>query len=295
MKVIAIFILVFISSYSNALDVNIGEVQLSARDVNYFLVSKGLNEDDVSNDDKLRQVLETLYITSKFAAAVSDPAVDDEYYHWLANYRKNKDLFSRYLDQEIERRLSEIDWDNLAKEYYLANPDQFTTPESIRVSHILIGTESRSQSEAVERASTVLAKIHAGESFESLVKTFSDDPSAKINGGDLGYFSSGQMVPTFEKAASALGPDNIYSDIVITRFGVHLIKYIDRTESSLASLEESIDQIRTQLVSRLESDLRSTIIAEERQRFRALTKGLDLKCFLFNGSQSGVQQTDSCN
>lgn len=86
--------------------------------------------------------------------------------------------------------------------------------KKIQAAHILVSYEYE--------ARDILKKIEAGEEFENLAKDFSICPSAS-NGGKLGEFSRGKMVPSFEKAAFALNPNEV-SDIVRTQFGFHIIK-----------------------------------------------------------------------
>jgi len=93
-----------------------------------------------------------------------------------------------------------------------------TAPTTVRASHILVKTQKQAQE--------IKAKIDNGASFEEMAKKYSTCPSG-ANGGDLGYFSRGQMVPDFENVAFAL-PVGKVSDPVQTQFGWHLIKVTDR-------------------------------------------------------------------
>lgn len=87
---------------------------------------------------------------------------------------------------------------------------------TVRAEHILVKTE--------DEAWAIKSKIDEGENFEALAKKYSICPS-KEKGGDLGYFTRGQMVPEFENAAFST-PIGDVSDPVKTRFGWHLIKII---------------------------------------------------------------------
>jgi parvulin-like peptidyl-prolyl isomerase len=102
-------------------------------------------------------------------------------------------------------------------------------PGTIRASHILLayqgsGVEgvTRTKEEARKSIDEILARIKKGESFEDLASTYSDCPSAE-QGGDLGFFGKGRMVPPFDQAAFALGKGQI-SGVVETQFGYHIIK-----------------------------------------------------------------------
>ena len=87
-------------------------------------------------------------------------------------------------------------------------------PKEIKASHILVNHEYE--------AKDLLKKIEQGENFEDLARDYSLCPSGK-EGGYLGEFTRGKMVPSFEKAAFALNVGEV-SPIVRTQFGFHLIK-----------------------------------------------------------------------
>jgi parvulin-like peptidyl-prolyl isomerase len=98
--------------------------------------------------------------------------------------------------------------------------------EAVKARHILIRAgkkdDAKKRQAALEKAKSLKKQIDGGADFEELARKNSDDSSAKT-GGDLGYFSRGQMVPTFENAAFAL-PVGGVSDVVETPFGYHIIK-----------------------------------------------------------------------
>ncbi|NFV79814.1 peptidylprolyl isomerase [Magnetospirillum aberrantis] len=102
----------------------------------------------------------------------------------------------------------------------------------IRASHILLmykgsmrSTASRSKQEALDSINAMKAEIANGADFAELARQNSDCPSGE-EGGDLGKFPRGAMVPEFDQAAFALEPGQV-SDVIETAFGYHLIQ---RTE-----------------------------------------------------------------
>ena len=127
------------------------------------------------------------------------------------------------------------------KEYYDSHSAQFHKGPQANAKHILVDDE--------EKCKAILSEIEAGEkSFEDAAKEYSTCPS-KAQGGDLGTFGRGQMVPEFDKAVfeaeelgKVIGP-------VKTQFGYHLIRVEKLLEASTASLEEVSEQIRGQVLA----------------------------------------------
>ena len=118
--------------------------------------------------------------------------------------------------------------DRLTKEAYAH------LTQEVRATHILINLKpSDSPADTLLAYNKILAikkRLLAGEDFEKLAREFSEDPSAKYNGGDLGYFTAMQMVYPFEEVAYQIKVGEI-SGIVRTRFGYHLLKVIDKKQA----------------------------------------------------------------
>lgn len=110
-----------------------------------------------------------------------------------------------------------------AQHWYDDHPDMFT---QVHARHILVkvdpGASADVKQTAHQKAEGLLQQVRGGADFAEVAKSSSDCPSAP-NGGDLGTFGRGQMVPAFEQAAFALGEGQI-SDLVETQFGYHIIK-----------------------------------------------------------------------
>jgi len=84
----------------------------------------------------------------------------------------------------------------------------------VRASHILVSN--------IEEANHVMNELKKGKDFGELAKKFSNCPSRE-DGGDLGFFGKGQMVPEFEKAAFSMNPGEVKGPVK-TQFGYHIIK-----------------------------------------------------------------------
>jgi peptidyl-prolyl cis-trans isomerase C len=112
--------------------------------------------------------------------------------------------------------------------------------EEVKARHILVKTE--------DEAKDVIKELDAGKNFADLAKAKSTDPN-KEEGGDLGYFTKGRMVPEFETAAFALEKGAYTKTPVKTQFGFHVILLEDKRPQAPPTLEQVEPQVR-QLVMR---------------------------------------------
>lgn len=140
----------------------------------------------------------------------------------------------------INKVLSDITVTNSEVEkYYNENKEAFSEPETVSAKHILVATE--------EEAKTAKEEISNGTlSFEEAAKKYSTCPS-KEQGGNLGAFSRGMMVPEFEEAAFNLAIGTL-SEPVKTNFGYHLILVEGKNEASIKTFEEVKDSVLNQLL-----------------------------------------------
>lgn len=145
----------------------------------------------------------------------------------LVNYAVNKAVANvRVTDAEV-------------KEFFDAHPEQFAGEETVNASHILVADEAQ--------ANEILAKINDGElSFEDAAKEFSSCPSS-AEGGCLGDFGHGQMVPEFDQACFSMKEGEIAGPVQ-TQFGFHLIKLNKINEAQPMQFEQVKEQVRQSLM-----------------------------------------------
>ncbi|WP_053956496.1 peptidylprolyl isomerase [Inediibacterium massiliense] len=130
------------------------------------------------------------------------------------------------------------------KEYYEKNPEQFVKGPCVHAKHILVKEE--------EQAQNILKEIKAGKKFEDAASEYSECPS-KANGGDLGEFEKGKMVPEFEKVAFELEIGKV-SEPVKTQFGYHLILVEDKKDKKEIPFEEVKNTIKDYMLRMKQND-----------------------------------------
>lgn len=158
--------------------------------------------------------------------------------------------------------------DEEIEKFYKDNASQFTTPEQVRASHILVsikpGATDEDKAAAKAKLEGILAKLKDGGDFAALATEHSDCPS-KSNGGDLDWFSRDRMVKPFADAAFALAEGEI-SGIVESEFGYHIIKKTGAREAGTVPLEEVRENIGRYLSGPKESEAVKTFIDGLREK-----------------------------
>lgn len=182
----------------------------------------------------LSAIIEIRLMSEKAKASKLD---QDENFKRKLAFLNERALHAQVIEKEISPKVT----DEMLKARYDKEVAARPPSEEVRARHILVKTE--------EEAKEIIAKLDGGADFEALAKEKSSDPGSGANGGDLGFFSKGQMVPEFEAAAFALEPGAYTKTPVKSDFGFHVIKLEEKRTQPPVAFDEVKDQIR-QLVFR---------------------------------------------
>lgn len=167
-------------------------------------------------------------------AARRDDLQDDAEHRRQMARIEDQVLERSYLMNEIDERTTE---EALQAEYQAQLADQGGSAE-VHARHILVETE--------DEAKAIITELDAGGDFAELARERSTGPSG-ATGGDLGYFTKGQMVPPFAEAAFAMEPGDVSESPVQTDFGWHVIKVEDRREGTPPSFADMEAEVRQSL------------------------------------------------
>lgn len=213
---------------------NVGGFPITDTDVDSFLM--GLGQRGASyNTPEGRKIILTQLINNKLLLldAKRNLFEAEAEYRERLNLLKDQLLVS-YASEKLIRAVTVTDADT--ESYYNEHKAELVGEESVSASHILVDSE--------ERALEILKKIEAGElSFADAAKEYSSCPS-KENGGSLGEFSRGQMVPEFDTKVFEMQVGEITKVPVKTQFGYHLIKLDGKTEAREIPYTEIKEKIK---------------------------------------------------
>jgi len=205
---------------------------------------------------------------------VDEEAVRDYFDKHRENYRladKRNILYVRFVPRDY---LAEVEvTDQEIEEFYQLHQDDYREPKKVHARHILFRISEKAKTaeiqQILDRAKKVLDLARKGDNFAELARKYSEDSTAS-KGGDLGYFKSGDMVKPFADSAFSLKKGEL-SDLVRTRFGIHIIKVEDITEVSVQPLAQVKETVRQSL-----KEERGREIALQRaESFTDLSRALD--------------------
>ncbi len=245
-----------------------GDTVITRRDVQLalenFVPEQGRGE-VLASEKRLRDFVAQLFAVRKLSdeARARELNVDER---WKIDAAAERAAAQVQLDHLVGRQ-QVSDFTPAAREFYLANPKQFVQPEQVHAQHVLIKAEGRSKEEALTLAKHVLALAQkGGQDFGKLAEEFTEDPSGKANGGDLGFFARGRMVKPFEDAVFGLKAAGDIVGPVESQFGFHVIRLVERkTETTIP-----FDEVKDKLVRDETIKYRRMAIGQEYERIGKL-------------------------
>jgi parvulin-like peptidyl-prolyl isomerase len=235
------------------------EVQIIDYIIANKLIEKYANENKISYTEKeftdeYNKIQTTSFKTKEeFDNYLKDNGINED----LLKTQLRNQLLANKVYEKITAGITVSDAE--VQKYYDDNKNTvFLEPEQIRISHILVqygdqDTTKKTKEAALEKIKMIQQKIKDGETFENMANKYSEDTNSNTTGGDIGYFSKGQLVAEFEDVAFTLNVGQI-SDIVETPYGFHLIKVTDKKAERIKTFDEVKDSIRQYLESNLKND-----------------------------------------
>jgi parvulin-like peptidyl-prolyl isomerase len=206
-------------------------------------VNQGLEVSDETVESQFQQIRRQFDTDEAWEQALE--ANDTSEAELREQIRRN-DLIQQLISTAVSETGQVTDAD--IQDFYDDNPEYFDQGQQVAARHIIILTQGMSEeeiSEARERIESIREELLAGGDFAELAREHSEDGSAS-QGGDLGMFGRGQMVPEFEQAAFTLDEGEI-SDVVETQFGFHIIQVTERVDDGMMPIEDVSQSIQLYL------------------------------------------------
>jgi peptidyl-prolyl cis-trans isomerase SurA len=193
------------------------------------------------SDDEIKQAIDDVKRQNNMAsqevlisALASQGLTFEQYRTQLQEQIEKLKLVSVEVRSKIQVGESEM------REFYEANRARYSEEDTFRARHIFFRTSEKAPADDIKRTMTtalmVLAEAKEGKDFAELAKSFSEDPAARKDGGALGTFKKGDMMPELEAAILNMKPGEV-SELVYTPSGFHIIKLEERTTGKMKPFE----------------------------------------------------------
>jgi peptidyl-prolyl cis-trans isomerase C len=228
-------------------------------------VKHGVVISDATVQGRVDQTRQAMGGAQVFSRRLEDAGFDEAaYIEYTRRDMAAQQMFAELNFAEI-KRVGEPD-ENQVRAFYEEYRTQMNRPEEIQVRHILIKVPQGADASTVEAARLRLQAMHTritqGADFASVAREGSEDASAS-EGGELGYFPRGRMLPEFEATAFALAPGAV-SEPVRTAVGWHLILLENRVEATDVTEEQGLDMVRAYLARQKQVQARLQALAQLR-------------------------------
>ncbi|HEY4282190.1 MAG TPA: peptidylprolyl isomerase [Chthoniobacterales bacterium] len=170
----------------------------------------------------------------------------------LRDDARRQSAVKRLLEKEVIAKVPIVE-EREARAYYDSNPAFFTEPEEVRVAHILAIVDADfsavKKAKARQKMEKILADAKAGKDFAVLATRESEDEGSRAQGGDVGFVRPNEWPDEFVVAANALKNKGDLSGIVETRFGLHVLKLLERLPPHILPFD---DKLKGEIVVRLD-------------------------------------------
>ena len=214
----------------------VGDVEITERELAFAEADLARQYAKVPEKQRKIAILRSL-IDIKILAAVAeaDGLAEDENFKARMQFLRSRALHNGYFKKNVAEKITDADIKARYDKEVAATPPV----EEINARHILVKTK--------EEAEGIIKELDGGKDFAELAKEKSTGPSG-ANGGDLGFFGRGQMVPPFEKAVFAMADGEYSKEPVQTDFGFHVIKREKMRVAGPPKFETVVNQMRQLLM-----------------------------------------------
>jgi len=222
----------------------VGDKEITMSDVTFLINSLDPNtRQQFNSEEGTKRVVEELVNQELFYQDAIKSGMDKEEEFQKQIEKVKADILKQYYVSKLMSKTTVDDTEIF--NFYGANREMFVDKEEVKAKHILVSSE--------EEANKIVDEINGGLAFEEAAKKYSTCPSSQ-EGGDLGFFSAGQMVPEFEKVAFSQKSGEM-SAPVKTQFGYHIILTEEKKPAGIMPYDKAKELIRQHLSGQRQQDV----------------------------------------
>lgn len=240
---------------NNKIVAKVNEVEITEKQVEEFIALLGDNvRAQLDNEEGRKKVADELVAQELLYLEAKENHFDEEESFIQELQKSKKNLLTQFAFSKMFESIQVTDSD--LQEYYESHKEFFKKPAQMNADHILVEDE--------EKANQIVEEINNGLDFGEAASKYSSCPS-KENGGNLGTFSTGQMVPEFEQACLELEQGSL-SKPVKTQFGYHIIRLNHRQKDTVQSFNEVKEQLYRQFLALKQQEVYMNKVKELKEK-----------------------------
>ena len=239
------------------------EFDVTVRDVKWYMKSPvTANGEYLWEHPQMVQRAIVDLMTLRVLEVEADKAgvMSEEEKQWVASYRVAMAAVSRYVREQAMGMMESVDWEQAAKEHYLAHLDEFLEPEARTIRTFLLRLNSRTEDEARALATALAPKTLSQEDFRSVVLDNTEDEAA--GDGLMEGVTAGQTVQPFEDVVFALSSIGEISDPIVSQFGVHVVQLLAISPERQQTFDEVAAQITEEVKQKRWQDFNDYVRGE---------------------------------
>ncbi len=237
--------------------------------IDRMLVIQKIKELNIKvTDDEVRQAIEDVKKQNNISQETLTATLQAQgisFDQYKAQLREQLERL-RLMSQEVRDKV--VVGEKEMREYYDANRAKFGEVEMFRARHIFFRFDPKASPEEIAKitatAQSVLQEARSGKDFAELAKKYSSDPDSAKDGGELGAFKQGEMLPEIERAVLGMKPGEV-SDLIKTPAGMHIIKLEERFMSKPKPFDAVRGEIENLLYQKKSDDRFNQWLAELRK------------------------------
>jgi len=230
-----------------------GDVVVTVQDFNGSLAR--LNEEQRfsyrGNLERLTSAVSAIYVARELAREAREAGIDREPEIRTRLQLQEEALLAQVFMERFEKSIKTPDYEARAREIYRSDPEHYKIPEKVKLRHILVSFQGRTKEEARRRAEEARGKMLAKGPFYPIVREYSNDPSARAGGGEIGPAAYSSLPTELAQAARKMQPGEV-SGLIESADGYSVIELLDRKAAGVIPFEAA----------------KKSLIADEEKKYR---------------------------
>jgi peptidyl-prolyl cis-trans isomerase C len=229
-----------------------------------------LQAEYLDDPERMSRLIDTMLLSKQLALAAEERGLHESPEFAADMALQRTELLSRRQMQAYIAELKVPEFERIARERYVANPENFQTKARVDLRHILISIGGRDEEEARALAVKALEEARSGREFTELVMEYSDERSKATGAGLIQNADSAKLDPQFAASLSSLDKPGDLVGPVRSVFGYHVV----RLERYDAPVQLSFDAVKSKLIN----EIREGFLAQQRSRYLVSlsSQGFDL-------------------